>query len=424
MVVLRHRNGAASQKCGFAILAMCVLGIPIAIGALAPVIVYAETTFIPSLKFSEYYDTNIWFSPAQFLPPGTRLDDFATSLGGRVAMLYKEREIEVNLAGGADFNTYAYNKGLNYINTRVEGTVKLDSWLQPLAKGAQLRLADMFRYTPESPAFLTGVKPGVVEDPFLRGIQSFRANTYANTGSVNVLFPVFRDLSLNGKYSNSLIKVGSILAATGTGASYFNTTVNTFSVGPQYQLTRADSLDLSFQRSQISQTLSTGGVPIETVTQSVMANYRTVGREWRFALSGGVTHISLNDRAFPVGSIQLTTDPERVTAVRLDLSRYAAPSFFFVPGALISNVGQLAVSHKLSRLLTLQGNINYGQSESVPPGVKFTNFTAGGGLTYKLTKVLILDLFYNYYNYHFDSTGLEYQVPRNMVGFSLTAEWK
>ena len=284
--MLRHRNGAGSQKCRFAILAKCFLATPIAIGALAlvPIIVHAETTFIPSLKFSEYYDTNIWFSPAEFLPPGTRLDDFATSLGGRVEMLYKEREIEASLAGGADFNTYAYNTGLNYINTRVEGTVKLDSWLQPLVKGAQLRLADRFRYTPESPAFFTGVKPGVVEDPFLRGIQSFRANTYANTGSVNVLFPVFRDLALDGKYSNSLIKVGSILAATGTGASYFNTTINTFSVGPQYKLTRADSLTLSFQRSQISQTLSTGGVPIETVTQSVMANYLSVGRDGRSGL--------------------------------------------------------------------------------------------------------------------------------------------
>jgi hypothetical protein len=403
---------------------MCFLGVPIAIEALAPIIVQAETTFIPSLKFSEYYDTNIWFSPAEFLPPGTRLDDFATSLGGRVEMLYKEREIEASLAGGADFNTYVYNKELNYINTRVEGTVKLDSWLQPLAKGAQLRLADKFRYTPESPAFYTGVKPGVVEDPFLRGIQSFRANTYANTGSVNVLFPLFRDLAVDGKYTNSLIRVGSILAASGTGASFFDTTINTFSVGPQYKLTRADNLTLSFQRSQISQTLSTGGIPIETITQSVLANYLRVGREWTFGFSGGVTHINLNDRAFPVGSIQLTTDPERVTAVRLDLSRKAGPSFFFVPGALISNVGQLAVSHKLSRLLTVQGNVNYGQSESVPPGVKFTNFAAGAGLTYKLTKVIILDLYYNYYDYHFDATTLKYEIPRNMVGFSLTAEWK
>jgi hypothetical protein len=345
-------------------------------------------------------------------------------VGGRVEVLYKEREIEASLAGALDFNAYAHNSELNYINTRVEGKAKLDSWLQPLVKGSRLRVADTFRYTPESPAFFTGVKPGAVDDPFLRGIQSFRANTFANTGSVNVLVPVFRDLALDGRYSNSLIRVGSILAAGATGAAFFDTTINTFSVGPQYQLTRTDSLILSFQRSQIAQTVATGGTPIDTTTQSVLVNYLRVGREWTFGVSGGGTHVDQGDKAFAVGSIQLTTDPDRVTAVRLDLSRKAGPSFFFVPGALISNVGLLAVSHKLSRLLTVQGNVNYGQNESVPPGVEFTNLSAGVGLNYKLTKILILDLFYQYSDFRFESTALAYEVPRNVVGFTLAAEWK
>jgi hypothetical protein len=95
-----------------------------------------------------------------------------------------------------------------------------------------------------------------------------------------------------------------------------------------------------------------------------------------------------------------------------------------VPGALISNVGQLAVSHKLSRLLTVYGNANYGLNESVPPAVKFTNFTAAVGLSYKITKLFIVDLFYNYSDFQFDGQGLTYEVPRNVVGFSLGAEWK
>jgi hypothetical protein len=389
-----------------------------------PISVHAETIIIPSLKFSEMYDTNIWFAPAELLPPGTRLDDFATSLGGRLEALYKEREIEASLAGGLDFNTYAYNTGLNYINTRVDAKAKLDSWLQRLAKGAQLRVADTFRYTPESPSFFTGVRPGVVEDPFLRGIQSFRANTFANTGSVNVLYPIFRDISVDGRYSNSIIRVGSVLAASATGATFFDTTINTFAVGPQYKLTRIDSLTLSFERSQISQTVATGGAPLETTTQSVITNYLRVGRDWQFGVSGGVTHVSQGDKAFPVGSIKLNTNPERVTGLRLSLSRMAGPSFFFVPGALISNVGQLAVSHRLSRLLTVQGNVNYGLNESVPPGVKFTNFAAGMSLNYRLTKIFVLDLFYNYSDFHFDATTLKYEVPRNVVGFSVTAEWR
>jgi hypothetical protein len=419
-MLLQYRECAGIiRQYGFAVASL------LALGTFQSVPVQAETTIIPSVKATQSYDTNIWFAPAEFLPPGTQLDDFATSVGGRVEVLSKERDIEASLAGGVDFNAYAHNSGLNYINTRVEGKANLDGWVRRLIKGAQFRVADTFRYTPESPSFYTGVKAGVVEDPFLRGLQAFRANTFANTASANGLFPIYRDLALDARYAFSILRVGSILAASATGASYFDTTTHSGSIGPQYKLTRIENLTLSYQPALISQTVTTGGPPIETRTQTVMGSYARVGQDWTFGVGAGITHVSLGNKAFAVGNMRLSTNPDRITVFRIDLSRTASPSFFFVSGALISNVGQMALSHKLSRRLSLQGNVNYGYSESVPGAdVKYTNFSTGIGLNYKLTKIMTLDFFYNYSDFQFEGPGINYEVPRNLLGFSLAAEWK
>jgi opacity protein-like surface antigen len=394
--------------------------------SLGPSLVHAETNIIPSLTVSERYDTNIWLAPAEFLPPGTRLDDFATTMAGGMQVLYKERDIEASLNAGGDFNAYVYNPGLNYFTTRVEGYAQLDGWIQRLIRGAHLRVAESFRYTPESPGFATGVKGGVVDDPFLRGLQSFRANTYSNTTSVNGSVPVYRALALDGKYSFSVYRVGSVLAPGATGASFFNTTVHNWSAGPRYTLTREDSVAALYQRTQTSQTQDTGtGQTFNFTTQTLLLDYSRVSTDWRFGIQGGATYIDPAFKAYPVATISVSNSLERITTVRLDLSRKAVPSYFFVSGAMISNVGTLSISHKLTRLLTLQGSFNYGYNETVPDrSVKFTNMIATAGLNYKLTKTMAIDLYYNYNDFKTEQTTSSFEVIRNVVGFSLTAQWK
>jgi opacity protein-like surface antigen len=406
---------------------MLLWGASAGTGAVIPAVAHAETKIIPSATLSGRYDTNVWFTPQEFLPPGTRLDDFAASVGGNAQVLYSERDIEASLSGGVDFNAFAYNPGLNFITTRVDGKAKLDSWLQRFAKGAQLRVAESFRYTPESPAFFTGVKAGVVEDPFLRGIQQFRANTFSNTTTVNASYPLFRDLYADGRYSFSIYRVGSVLAAGATGAAFFDTTMHTWSAGPRYKLTRQDSFALLYQQSQITQTQSSdpGAPDLDFTTHSLSLAYDKEMDQWTAGVTGGMTVIDPPGQAYPTAAIRLSTNPERVTAVRLDLSRRAAPSLFFVAGALISNVGTLAASHKLSRLLTLQGSVNYGLNETVPDRtVKFTSFTANAGLNYKLTKTMSMDLYYSYNDFKTEQPGSTIAILRNVVGFALTAEWK
>jgi hypothetical protein len=386
------------------------------------------TSIVPALSVSERYDSNIWYAPSSLLPPGTQLWDFATTVAAGVKVAHKDKNTEVSFTGGVDGNAYVYNTGLNYISTRADLYANLNGWAEQLVKGAKLRAYDYFRYTPTSPGFLQGGKADT-GDPFLRGIQSFRANTFSNTFNTDGFVPIFRDLGIQGGYSFSTYRVGSPINTTASGAvAFFDTTVHNFSIGPRLQMTRQDGVALLYQRSQISQTQSqtATGAPIETNTQSVTANYYRSSPNWTFSVGGGVTLIEPGNQKFPTGTIAISNNPERATTVQVSLSRLASPSYYLTAGALISNVVQVQVVHRLTRLLTVRGSANYGYNETVPKTADtiFTNFTLSGGVNYRLTKTMSLDLYYDHNDFKTAAPGLNYVVLRDAVGLALTVEWK
>lgn len=426
VILLGYRRCAEiRQQHGFAIVAVLVWGTLLGAGTLQPMFVHADTTVIPVATVGEQYNTNIYFAPPSRLPPGTKTSDFVSTVGGGVQVLHKSREVDANITAGADLNAFAYNKSLNFFTTRLDGHAILDGWVDQFARGAKLRVDEKFRYTPETPGFVTGGAGAAADDPFLRGIQGFRANTYSNIVSADGSYPVARDLTLQGRYAFSTRRVGSILAATTTGATFFDTDVHTWSVGPQFQLTPAESISLSYQQNLISQT-RTGGSTFTraTNTQTLLASYNKVMPGWTFGVGGGVTLVEPASQAYPTGSIRFSTNPERATTVHLDVSRIAAPSLFFVAGAIMSNVGRVEVIHRLSERLSLRGSANYAYNESVPERVvRFNALTLSTGLNYKLTRTMEVDLFYNHSDFKTDSQTLDFTILRNVVGLSLTAQW-
>ncbi len=407
----------------FAAVILVVLGI--GAEALTPVPAQADTKVIPTAVLSERYDTNVFYAPPELLPPGQRRSDFVSTLAGGVQLLHKSRAVEASLSGGADANAYAYNTGLNYFSTTADAYARLDGWVGQFAEGAKLLIAERFRYTPEQPSFFNGTKPQIVDDPFLRGIQGFRANTFSNTATVNGEYPLFRGLGLQGSYSFSTYRVGSILVLSSTGATFFDTNVHSWSIGPSYRISPIDHLSLSYQQSLVTQTITTGAQNIEYNTQELWANYTRVMHDWTATVRGGATLIEPASKAYPSAALSVTTNPERSTLVRLDLSRQAAPSFFIVGGATISNVGQLVVTHFLSKRFSVRGSVSYGYNETVPgKTVKFENLNALAGVNYSLTRTMALDFSYSYNNFKLTQPGLPFEVQRDVVMLSLTAQWK
>ncbi len=411
----------------FAAVILVVVGT--GVQTLAPIPAQADTKVIPTAVLSERYDTNVFYAPPELLPPGQRHSDFVSTLAGGVQLLHKSRAVEASLTAGGDANAYAYNTGLNYLSTTADAYARLDGWVGQFADGAKLLIAERFRYTPEQPSFFTGTKAQTLDDPFLRGIQGFRANTFSNTASANGELPIFRGLALQGSYSFSMYRVGSIVALTSTGAAFFDTNIHTWSVGPGFKLSPVDHVALLYQQSLVSQKLTSSGPGIAQDlsynAQEVSAKYTRIMPDWTAIVQAGATLIEPASQAFPSAALTVTTNPERSTLLRLDLSRKAAPSYFFAAGSTISNVATVGVSHRLSKRFSLRGNFSYGYNEIVPgKNIKFENLSALAGLNYNLTRTMSLDLSYNYNNFTIKQPGTPFEVQRDVVMLSLTAQWK
>ncbi len=428
MILLGYRRCVEIRpQYGFAIVTVLAWGTLLGAGILQPIFAHADTNVIPAVRASTRYDTNIYFTPPERLPPGTRINDIVSTVGAGAQVHHRSREVEASIIGGADLNAFVHNKGLNYVNTMLEGHAILDGWVNQLVRGAKLRVDERFRYTPESPGFVTGESAAAIEDPFMRGIQGFRANTFANTASIEGSYPVTSALSFEGRYAFSARRTGSVLAVTEAGASFFNTQVHAWSVGPRYSLTPTDSISLSYRQALMNQTRA--GVStspnIETNLQSLMAEYNRVMPDWTIRIGGGVALIEPAGITFPTAVIRFVMNPERATTLQLDLSRQAAPSFFLVAGALISNVGRAQVVQRLTERLKLQASASYAFNQSIPEGLaEFNNLTLSTGLSYNLTREMALELLYMYNDYKTETTTIDYQIYRNMLGLTLTAQWQ
>jgi len=396
-------------------------------GVLQPASVQAETTIVPSANVSGRYDSNIWNRPGSLLPQGTQLDDFVTTVGGAAELQHDTRDIEAKMKVGGDFNAYVDNTNLNFFNATLNGYVSLDRWVDQYVRGAKLRVTEQFRYTPQSPGFLTGVRDVVVQDnTFFTGIQGFRANTFINTTAVTGSYPVSRDLALAGGYTFALRRVGRIQGGSVPGVSFFDTNSHTWFGGPRYQLTRNDSIGAVYRQSFILQSRSEGGRSFSTTLVTLAGIYSKEFQEWGFNVEGGVTFVEPAGRSFPSGQARVTTAPQRDTVLSVTLFRQARPSFFLQGGAILSNVAQVGISRKIYERLTLDGSASYGINQFFPntSDSTFQSFSGGVGLSYNVTRTIIGDISYRYNNVDRSGGAVEYRFSRHVVGMFLTAEWK
>ena len=389
---------------------------------------HAQTTVIPSAHVSGYYDTNVWGRPKSFLPTGTRLDDFVTTVGGAVQVLHDTRDVEAKIKVGGDFNAYVENTGLNYFNATVNGAIGLDRWVDQYVRGAKLRVIENFRYTPQSPGFLTGVRQSIAQDDtFFTGIQAFRSNTFTNTTSVIGSYPVSRDLALEGGYTFGIRKFGRIYGGDTAGVRFFNTTTNKWFAGPRYQLSKNDSIAAIYRQSFILQSRSNGGRSFSTNLITLAGNYEKKFQEWELGVEVGVTFIEPGGGRFVTGSLTVSTDVERDTVLRATLLREARPSVFLQGGAVLANLAQAGVSHRIYERLTFDGDAAFGYSEFFDPrrpsDSTFQNFTGSTRLDYKLTRDISAEISYAFSHVKGDA-AIQYQISRHVVGFFLNAEWK
>jgi hypothetical protein len=204
-------------------------------------------------------------------------------------------------------------------------------------------------------------------------------------------------------------------------ATFFNTMIHTWSGGPRYNLTRNDSVAALYRQTFFTQERSEGGRTVSGNIITLEGDYTKVFPEWTFTVRGGVTFVEPAGRAFPSGSLHITTKPERDTVLDLTLSRDAKPSFFLQGGARINNRAQATIRHRIYERLSVSGSGGYALSQFLPnTDAHFQFLTGGSRLEYKLTRNISGELFYIFNHISTEGTGLEYQVSRHQAGFMLS----
>ncbi|MCC2644036.1 MAG: hypothetical protein K0S45_4449 [Nitrospira sp.] len=391
-----------------------------------------DTKFVPSVTFSQRYDSNVLFAPS-----GSKFGltpwDFVTTASPTIQLLNRNRYAESSLLAGVSGNLFVNNSDLNFVSTNLTGSTILDKFVSRFVHAAKLQISDSFAFSPESPSFISAAAPVPTANPFAIGLVPVRANMYTNTAQVSAAYPVTTGLTLQGTYSYSLLRIGEIFVRqpTNTQVVFFDTDQYAWSIGPSWRLSRSDNVSIAYRSTRSSMSPTSGALSgIDFTAQGVEATYASTSADWGVVLSGGATVLDLDNRAYPTGSLTLSAKYGEVTTFRAIGSRGFAPAFFATGGALIStNVG-VSVEHRFSRVLTFTGSANYAYNEVAPVNFfTFESYTASGLLSYKLSRSLLASMGYSYTYFEVSSpeavmTNLTgYVINRHVVTFSITGTW-
>lgn len=421
MILSWCRSAEVRRSCRFVIIMVLVWG------SMPTLSSHAETTIVPLASVRSRYDSNVFRRPKPLLDPGTQADDFVTTVGAGLDLLHKTRDIDADMKMGGFFSTYVENTNRNFFAATLRGRIGLDEWIDQYVRGANLRITENLRYTPEQPSFLTGPRDIPQDDGLAQGIQGFRANTLYNTTDIKGEYPLSRDLSVEGGYIFGIRRIGRVQGGEGELAgitTYFNTMTHTWLGGPRYHLTRNDSVAVLYRQTFITQSGFQGGRTFNTNLVSFAGDYSKKFQDWGFSVRGGITFIEPGGRAFPSGTLEVTTKPEKDTVLGFAISREGRPSYFLAGGATISNLARLGISHRIYERLELGGTVAYAYNELFPNTRTIKNLTATSKLAYNITRNIIGEVFYLYQSLDADTAALQYQYSRHEVGIQLSLEWK
>lgn len=377
---------------------------------------------LPTITVGQRYDSNVFLVPKA---PGLERDDFVTVANPQVRGLYAGDLVSVNSRVGATGQYFAKHNGLN--NVAANGGIYVDAskLISQRWPGVRFTVDDLYVFTPEPPAFLTGSLDTEEVNPLSRGFQASRVNTHSNAVSVNLGVPLSLTVDLTARYSNYFTHFGeSQVQQTGT---LLDTMFHRYVVGLSKRISEQDIVSSSFLGSYAS----------SNNAQSFMTSGGLVGWEHRFnekmflRSTAGVQQV--NDRSgsgtsnvAPSGSLSVWWN-DTWTSWRLAYNVSLTPSLQFVGRPILTHAVSFTVIQRtyIPNLVVFVG-LNYGRGNelgggsSSTTGVSFTSYNASGGMSYKVTPKTFVVLTYNYLKYDNGFGQQRFELDRNIAQLVLT----
>jgi hypothetical protein len=391
-----------------------------------PLMEQSGTKVIPSMTIAERYDSNVFFIQ------GRNLEDYVTTVTPQLSVDHSNRFITGSLIGKLTGEAYVKNPGLNYIAPSGALTMNLDNLIGQLDRRAKLTVSDSFTFTPKPLAFIGPGTGSEVPDTFVRGIQASRANSRTNMATATGAYQVGPMVALQGSYTNSMIRFGTIFTQPNVAttqpnqATFFSTTFQSYNVGPQFTVTPLDVVTINYQGSRADFDRPGFG------KSSFQTQGGTLG--WKRILtptltangSAGLTQIGTGANATTtyLADASLIWKHQHGEA-QLRYSRSVFPSFFVVAVPLLSQVVTVSGSYAISENLSATGSGSYAKNESTSgqTPLSFESYSTSLSLNYTITRSISAIVSYTHSQFNQSFTGIETSFNRNVATLSLRGEW-
>lgn len=368
---------------------------------------------VPSITISERYDSNVRRTTPEVY-------DYVSSIRPNLRAEYQNNLVQGTLTGGFRAELYARNPELNFVAPHASVSANLDNAAGKIVRGLGLRITDSIIYTPVPPAFVT---PEAPETSDFHGIQVYRTNTLTNAANIQSTFAITPLTQFNASYSHMLRKFFDKSRSEADG-TLFNTVIQSFMAGPQYQINPNHLIGASYQYQHFASEPNTGGTGNVVTLHGAMASWKTsFTRELTLDVSPGVSVLTM-DTEKPYWTMRGSLEwSDGRTIAGLSYVRRIRPSIYINSSTLISDV----VTASLSRNLTSQWSVHVQSSYAINKSIsqtplRFESFSQTGSVNYAFYPGMTASASITNYNFLISGTQNR-QYDRQLVMISLTAEW-
>ncbi len=248
-------------------------------------VVFAQTTIIPSLTVSERYDSNIFSTPKSLLAPGSKPEDFITTVTPQINIAYQGSRISGSLFGAGLVTKYLHNPSRDFTGWNVGGQLDLTNAANQMSQ----RITSL------------SVRGTYISTPSTTGFGAAGGGLGAGFGSTS----------------------GGVLE-TGQVTNRASSQRYTLGVGGGYQLTGVTTLSADYNYSQVSfgeQGAQSGGVNIPLFSTTGHQGSTTIATQISARDTVGATatmsHFIQEDSSGSRGSGSFTTITETLNWSRL-----------------------------------------------------------------------------------------------------------
>jgi len=436
--------------------------------------VSAQTIIIPTLSVSETYDSNVFYTPKTLLSPGTKAEDFATTVIPQINIAHTGSQVRGAFSAGANIARYVNNPSLDYNGINTSGQLDLKRWANSFSQRiATLSMNGTYQYTPiinafgATPAGALGTGFGAtgISSPINTGLVTNRVSMHMMNVGITGGYNLSRTTMLTASYNYSRLIFGD--QAGGINNQLFGTEGHTTSTTLMAKVSPTDAVGTTATMSHYIQEGSTGGGSGSFTTILGTMNWNKLWtQKFSTNLSGGGIVTLPIESTVPGQSTKVTVAPTGTVSMNYASSSEglraagSAPGPFdnlprlpgslvqgvvLAPGAFITRMSysfsiypSIAVgagpmethiigvnaSGGITSKLTAQAGLNYSHGSISTPASSFDTLGATAGASYLLGPVLV-NLTYDwlYFSNSFIQTGQtqsDYAFSKKMIMLTLS----